>query len=188
MQIRIAAGEKLPFTQQDVELRGHAIECRVYAEDPDNNFFPSPGRISSSIEPSGPGVRLDSGIYPGWTVGTDYDPLLSKLVAYGATRDQAIARIHRAVEEYVITGVKTNLPLFRRILTDSDFLAGQTDTGYLSRLFRKSPPVSSKRDQEIAVIAAAMYSAIAPANGKSTSMQTPVSSAWKRAARAEAME
>ena len=80
LQIRIAAGEKLPFTQEDIQLRGHAIECRVYAEDPDNNYFPSPGRISSSIEPSGPGIRLDSGIYPGWNVGTDYDPLLSKLV------------------------------------------------------------------------------------------------------------
>src|SRR5437016_1069900 len=120
LQIRIAAGEKLPFVQEDIQLRGHAIECRVYAEDPDNNFFPSPGRISTCIEPSGPGVRLDAGIYAGWNVGTDYDPLLSKLVASGADRDQAIARIRRAIDEYVITGVKTNLSLFRRILTDPD--------------------------------------------------------------------
>ncbi|HXF15104.1 MAG TPA: acetyl-CoA carboxylase biotin carboxylase subunit [Terriglobales bacterium] len=188
LQIRIAAGEKLPFTQEDIQLRGHAIECRVYAEDPDNNFFPSPGRISSSIEPSGPGIRLDSGIYPGWNVGTDYDPLLSKLVSYGADRDQAIARIRRAIGEYVITGVKTNLSLFRRILTDPDFLAGKTDTGYLSRLFSKSPPEPHGHQREIAVIAAAIYSALDLTNGKRTPAKDPVPSQWKHAARAEAME
>jgi acetyl-CoA carboxylase biotin carboxylase subunit len=188
LQIRIAAGEKLPFSQQDIQLRGHAIECRVYAEDPDNNFFPSPGRISFSVEPSGPGIRVDSGIYPGWNVGTDYDPLLSKLIAYGADRPQAIARIRRAVDEYIIAGVKTNLSLFSRILSDPDFLAGKTDTGYLSRLFRQMPPASSERAREIAVVAAAIYSALETANGKRTPTQTPASSAWKQAARAEAME
>jgi len=187
LQIRIAAGEKLPFTQKDIQLRGHAIECRIYAEDPDNNFFPSPGRIAFSVEPSGPGVRLDTGIYPGWNVGTDYDPLLSKLIAYGADRDQAIARIRRAVEEYVITGVKTNLPLFRRILPDPDFLAGKTDTGYLARLFRKPLPPTKDHDREIAAIAVAIYSALNPANGNCTPPQ-PASSAWKKAARNEAME
>jgi acetyl-CoA carboxylase biotin carboxylase subunit len=188
LQIRIAAGEKLPFTQQDIQLRGHAIECRVYAEDSDNNFFPSPGRISSSVEPSGPGIRLDSGIYPGWNVGTDYDPLLSKLVAYGADRDHAIARMRRAVDEYVITGVKTNLSLFRRILADPEFLAAKTDTGYLARLFAKSPPATNEGDREIAVIAAAIYSALDLANGKRPPVQAPASSAWKHAARTEAME
>jgi acetyl-CoA carboxylase biotin carboxylase subunit len=188
LQIRIAAGEKLPFTQQDIQLRGHAIECRVYAEDPDNNFFPSPGRISSSTEPAGPGIRLDSGIYSGWNIGTDYDPLLSKLVAYGADRDQAIARIRRAVDEYVITGVKTNLSLFRRILTDADFLAGKTDTGYLTRLFGKLPSASNQRDRAIAVIAAAIYSALDLTNGKRAPAQAPASSAWKQAARTEAIE
>jgi acetyl-CoA carboxylase, biotin carboxylase subunit len=188
LQIRIAAAEKLPFTQEDIQLRGHAIECRVYAEDPDNNFFPSPGRISSSIEPSGPGIRLDSGVYPGWNVGTDYDPLLSKLVSYGADRDQAIARIRRAIGEYVITGAKTNLFLFRRILTDPDFLSGKTDTGYLSRLFSKSPPEANGHEREIAVIAAAIYSALDLTNGKRTPAQAFATSPWKRAARAEAME
>jgi acetyl-CoA carboxylase biotin carboxylase subunit len=188
LQIRIAAGEKLPFTQQDIQLRGHAIECRVYAEDPDNNFFPSPGRISSSIEPAGPGIRLDSGIYPGWNVGTDYDPLLSKLIAYGADRDQAIARIHRAIGEYVITGVKTNLPLFRRILIDADFVAGKTETGYLSRLSRKPLPATNDHDREIVVIAAAIFASISPENGNPTPVPARTSSAWKRVARAEAME
>jgi acetyl-CoA carboxylase biotin carboxylase subunit len=188
LQIRIAAGEKLPFTQESVQLRGHAIECRVYAEDPDNNFFPSPGRITSSIEPSGPGVRVDSGIYPGWTVGVDYDPLLSKLVAYGADRSQAIARMSRAVDEYVIAGVKANLSLFRRILTDSDFLAGETDTGYLARLSNKTPITNNGRRQEIAAIAAAIFSALNPVNGKSVPAQACGPSAWKQAARTEAME
>jgi acetyl-CoA carboxylase biotin carboxylase subunit len=188
LQIRIAAGEKLPFTQEDIQLRGHAIECRVYAEDADNNFFPSPGRISSSIEPSGPGIRLDSGIYPGWNVGTDYDPLLAKLVVHGADRDQAIARIRRAVDEYVITGVKTNLPLFRRILADPEFLSAKTDTGYLARLFSKSPPAINEGDREIAVIAAAIYSALDLTNGKRAPVQAPTSSAWKHAARTEAMD
>jgi acetyl-CoA carboxylase, biotin carboxylase subunit len=188
LQIRIAAGERLPFRQEDIQFRGHAIECRVYAEDPDNNFFPSPGRISSAIEPSGPGIRLDSGIYPGWNVGTDYDPLLSKLVAYGADRDQAIARIRRAIEEYVITGVKTNLSLFRRILTEPDFLAGKTDTGYLPRLFSKSSLPGNELDHEIAVIAAAIYSSLNHENEARTPAQTPASSAWKHAARTEALE
>lgn len=188
LQIRIAAGEKLPFAQEDIRLRGHAIECRVYAEDPDNNFFPSPGRISSAIEPSGPGIRLDSGIYPGWNVGTDYDPLLSKLVAYGGDRHQAISRIRRAVDEYVITGVKTNLSLFRRILTDPDFLAGKTDTGYLARLFGKSSESNSAHNRETAAIAAAIYSVLTPANGNPAPTQTPAFSTWKQVARTEALD
>ena len=188
LQIRIAAGEKLPFAQEGIQLRGHAIECRIYAEDPDNNFFPSPGRITSSAEPSGPGIRLDSGIYPGWNVGVDYDPLLSKLIAYGADRPEAIARMRRAIDEYVIGGVKTNLSLFRRILPDPDFLAGKTDTGYLARLSRKASTHDNERHREIAVIAAAISSALNPGNGKLAPVQTNGPSAWKRAARTEAME
>ena len=87
LQMRVAAGEKLPFRQEDIQLRGHAIECRVYAEDPDNNFFPSPGQITRLISPSGPGIRRDSGMYEGWNVPIEYDPLLAKLVGYGETRD-----------------------------------------------------------------------------------------------------
>jgi acetyl-CoA carboxylase biotin carboxylase subunit len=90
LQIRIAAGEKLSFSQDDVRIRGHAIECRIYAEDPDNNYFPSPGKITMLLEPSGPGIRCDSGIYEGWNVPMDYDPLLAKLIGYGTDRDQTI--------------------------------------------------------------------------------------------------
>ena len=134
LQIRIAAGEKLPFRQEDVLIRGHAIECRIYAEDPDNNYFPSPGKITMLQTPAGPGVRLDSGVYEGWTVPIDYDPLLAKLIGYGEDRSQAISRLRRALEELFVAGIKTNVGLFRRILGDEDFQAGKIDTGYLERL------------------------------------------------------
>ena len=125
LQIRIAAGEKLPFRQEDVRIRGHAIECRIYAEDPDNNYFPSPGKITLLLSPSGPGIRRDSGMYEGWTVPIDYDPLLAKLIGYGTDRAQAISRLTRALHEYFVGGIKTNISLFRRILTDADFQAGK---------------------------------------------------------------
>src|SRR2546426_10133551 len=102
LQIRIAAGEQLPFVQKDISLRGHAIECRIYAEDPDNNYFPSPGRISLLLDPSGPGIRLDSGVYEGWTVPIDYDPLLAKLIGYGTDRPQAISRLGRGRNAYFV--------------------------------------------------------------------------------------
>ena len=138
MQIRIAAGEKLPFTQDDVRIRGHAIECRIYAEDPDNNYFPSPGKITLLLEPSGPGVRIDSGMYEGWNVPIDYDPLLAKLIGYGSDREQAIARLTRALGEYFVGGIKTNISLFRRILHDADFRAAKLDTGFLDRMLKRT--------------------------------------------------
>ena len=119
-------------------LRGHAIECRVYAEDPENNFFPSPGKITKLLRPSGPGVREDSGVYEGWTVPLDYDPMLSKLIVYAPDRATAIARMRRALDEYFIGGIKTNLPLFRRILEHPDFVAARIDTGFLDRLLATS--------------------------------------------------
>ncbi len=125
LQFRVAAGEPLPFKQQDIVLRGHAMELRIYAEDPDNNFFPSPGRITRLMSPSGPGIRRDSGVYEGWVVPLDYDPLLAKLIAYGENRPQVINRLRRALGEYFIGGIKTNLSLFRRILLRSR-LPGRT--------------------------------------------------------------
>ncbi len=101
LQIRIAAGEALPFKQKDVTLRGHAIECRIYAEDPDNNFFPSSGKIENYGAPMGPGIRLDDGVYAGWTVPNEYDPMLGKLIAWGMDRNEAIARMKRALGEYL---------------------------------------------------------------------------------------
>jgi acetyl-CoA carboxylase, biotin carboxylase subunit len=131
LQIRIADGEILPFTQKDVSLRGHAIECRIYAEDPDNNFFPSPGRITSYAAPSGPGIRLDDGVYEGWVVPNEYDPMLGKLIAWGSDRGEAIARMKRALREYHASGIKTNVRLFERILQSQDFQNGAVYTRWL---------------------------------------------------------
>src|SRR5437660_7029498 len=108
LQIAIAAGHRLPFAWESITPRGHAMEVRLYAEDPDNNFFPSPGKILSRQVPSGPGIRLDDGVYEGWTVPNDYDPLLSKLIAWGNSREETIARLRRALEEYTVVGIKTN--------------------------------------------------------------------------------
>src|SRR5260370_15318756 len=109
LQIHIAAGEKLPFKQDDISFRGHAIECRIYAEDPENNYFPSPGKIALLQEPSGPGIRIDSGMYEGWTVPIDYDPLLAKLMGFGTDRNQATARFTRALHQSFVGGIKTNI-------------------------------------------------------------------------------
>ena len=122
LQIRIAAGEKLELKQEDITLRGCAMECRIYAEDPDNNFFPSPGKILERRVPTGPGIRLDDGVYGGWTVPNDYDPMLGKLIAWGASREEAIARLKRALAEIIASGIKTNVSLFRRILASEDFV------------------------------------------------------------------
>src|SRR5205807_953601 len=163
LQIRIAAGEKLPFTQDDLSIRGHAIECRIYAEDPDNNYFPSPGKITLLLSPSGPGIRRDSGMYEGWVVPMEYDPLLAKLIGYGADREQAIARLTRALSEYFVGGIKTNISLFRRILLDPDFRATKLDTGFLDRMLKQkeSPRVDSQAEQ-VAVSAAGMFAALGP--------------------------
>ncbi len=136
LQIRIAAGEPLPFAQQDVALRGHAIECRIYAEDPDNNFFPSPGKILERGVPSGPGIRLDDGVYAGWTVPNEYDPMLGKLIAWGSDRGEALARLRRALDEYYASGIKTNVSLFRRILAARDFQTGAIYTSWLDDFLR----------------------------------------------------
>jgi acetyl-CoA carboxylase biotin carboxylase subunit len=144
LQIRIAAGEPLPLGQPDVTMRGAALECRIYAEDPENDFFPSPGRITELETPSGPGIRDDSGVYAGWTVPVEYDPLISKLIAFGATRKEAIERMQRALGEYYVGGIKTNLKLFRSILRSPDFLEGRLDTGFLERL--PADPLSQPAD------------------------------------------
>ena len=196
LQIQIAQGEPLPFTQSDVHLRGHAIECRVYAEDPDNNFMPSPGRIARLLQPGGPGIREDCGIYEGWVVPMDYDPMLSKLIAFAPTRELAIARMLRALDEYVIGGIRTNLGLFRRILRDDDFRAARIHTGYLDRLLAEPAPASTEHGPT-PVIAAALFEAARPAvppgNGNCAgtanngSSKSGSRSGWKSAARTAAL-
>jgi acetyl-CoA carboxylase biotin carboxylase subunit len=207
LQIRIAAGEKLPFAQSDVEIRGHAIECRIYAEDPENNYFPSPGKITVLLQPSGPGIRRDSGMYEGWTVPLDYDPLLAKLIGYAADRQQTVMRLERALDEYFVGGIKTNTALFQRILKDADFRAGKIDTGYLDRLLAKSslalnlraPDTEIETMEMIAAIAAGMFAVLEPTasiskNGDNdgdaagaSSGAVSTSSNWKQKGRSEAL-
>jgi acetyl-CoA carboxylase, biotin carboxylase subunit len=195
LQISIAAGEKLPFTQEDVRIRGHAIECRIYAEDPDNNYFPSPGEITLLLEPSGPGIRQDSGMYEGWNVPLDYDPLLAKLIGYGTDREQAISRLRRALSEYFVGGIKTNLSLFRRILGDADFLSAKLDTGFLDRMLKRTEDKSAdSRPAEVAAIAAGVFAALGAAvpgagngGGSSGLPADKVTSNWKSASRREAL-
>ena len=190
LQIHIALGEPLSLAQDDIHLRGHAIECRIYAEDPANGFIPSPGRITRLLQPGGPGIREDSGIYEGWVVPMDYDPMLSKLIAYAPTRELAIARLLRALDEYVIGGIRTNLSFFRRILSDDAFSAARIDTGYLDRLLApsQSSPDSGESDEAssetAAVIGAALFesSRTAPAT-----VTQPLASAWKSVARREGL-
>jgi acetyl-CoA carboxylase biotin carboxylase subunit len=197
LQIRIAAGERLPFTQSDVQVRGHAIECRIYAEDPDNSYFPSPGKITLLIEPSGPGIRRDSGMYEGWTVPMDYDPLLAKLIGYSSDREQAISRLTRALDEYFVGGIKTNLSLFRRILTDPDFRAGKMDTGFMDRLLQQKriEIATDPKAVEAAAIAAGIFTVLGsatvgasePGAANGSENKLSVVSNWKIAARKEGL-
>ena len=135
-QIRIAAGEKLRIRQRDVQFRGHAIECRINAEDP-YRFTPSPGRITSYHMPGGPGIRVDSHAYNGYFVPPYYDSLIGKIIAYGDTREQAIARLSIALSETVIEGIKTNIPLHQELLEDAAFLSGGTSIHYLEQKLAK---------------------------------------------------
>jgi len=187
LQIRIANGEKLPFKQEDIQIRGHAIECRIYAEDPDNNYFPSPGKITLLLAPSGPGIRRDSGMYEGWNVPIDYDPLLAKLIGYGTDREQAIMRLRRALYEYFVAGIKTNISLFQRILRDDDFVAGRLDTGYLDRLLTRAGSKSGQHEEEtqIAAVAAALFAVLEPAAAPNVSTAGAQASQWKQVGREE---
>ncbi len=152
LQLEVASGEPLHLKQEDVAWRGSAIECRIYAEDPDNQFFPSPGRIVHLDRPQGPGIRLDSGVYPGWTVPLDYDPLLAKLAVWAGSREQAVERMIRALDEYQVVGIKTNLGFFRQLMGDAQFRRGDLDTALVDDFLARRPPVD--RDPELQAIAA----------------------------------
>ena len=134
-QILIAQGEKLSFTQKDVSLRGHAIECRINAEDPDHNFRPSPGKISAYLPPGGPGVRMDSHVYTDYEIPPYYDSLIGKLIVWGEDRDTAIKRMKRALRECAITGLPTTISFHQKILENSEFLAGNVYTNFIEQHF-----------------------------------------------------
>jgi acetyl-CoA carboxylase, biotin carboxylase subunit len=139
-QIRIAAGEPLSFRQEDVVVRGHAIECRINAEDPDNGFRPSPGRVGLYVPPGGPGVRVDSHLFSGYRIPSHYDSLISKLIVHRATRAEAIDTMMRALSEYVIEGIQTTIPLYLRMLRDADFRSGNIDTSFVETKFMSPGP------------------------------------------------
>jgi len=139
-QIRIAAGEKLNFAQKDVKFRGHAIECRINAEDPARNFTPSPGTIGLYYAPGGHGVRVDSHVYSGYTIPPYYDSMIGKLIAHGDNRKMALERMYRALSEYLIRGIETTIPLHKAILSDPVFIAGKATTGYLEEFLSRTPP------------------------------------------------
>ncbi len=156
-QINVAAGARLSFTQHDVKLTGHAIECRVYAEDPDANFMPSPGRITRLRVPQGPGVRDDGGVYEGAEVSIHYDPMISKFAVHGRDRAEAIDRMRRALAEYEIGGIKTTLPFFRELMDDAEFVEGKLDTGFIPRFYeRRTASAVDRETSDMAVIAAAL--------------------------------
>jgi acetyl-CoA carboxylase biotin carboxylase subunit len=170
LQLEVAAGEKLRLRQEDIAWRGCAIECRVYAEDPDNNFFPSPGKITRLGRPQGPGVRLDGGVYEGWTVPIDYDPLLAKLAVWSGTRDTAIARMRRALGETEVAGIRTNTAFFGQILEDAEFRAGRLHTHFVDEFLERRPRLEPPEDlRAIADLVAAFHakqSAVRPATAR----------------------
>jgi len=191
LQIAIAAGHRLPFAWETITPRGHAMEVRLYAEDPDNNFFPSPGKILSRQVPSGPGIRLDDGVYEGWTVPNEYDPLLSKLIAWGNSREETIARLRRALDEYVVTGIKTNAGLFRRILSEPDFLRGEIHTKWLDQLLtrKKHAPLENESNAANAAAIAAALSQYSQLQKTAAPQSTQDSaSRWKQEARRDQLD
>jgi acetyl-CoA carboxylase biotin carboxylase subunit len=199
LQIRIAAGERLSFAWQELSPRGHSIECRIYAEDPDNNFFPSPGKILARRTPSGPGVRMDEGVYPGWVVPMDYDPLLGKLIVWAHNREEAIARMSRALDEYYVSGIKTNVNLFRRLLRDPEFVRAEFHTRWLDEWLGKNHGVSRAADEDSETVAqdAALLGALAwhlsrdeqtGASAGSATANSLSESRWKLQGRSEQVE
>lgn len=165
-------------------MRGWAMECRIYAEDPGNNFFPSPGLITRMKVPSGPGVRDDSGVNEGFNVPLEYDPLLSKLAVWGNDRPEAMARMRRALSEYEVSGIQTNIPFFRRLLDHSDFVAARIDTGFIDRAL-EGGLLSANAHDDPKVERAAILVAVLDALRKSNTQGAPAAqtSGWKMAGR-----
>ena len=184
-QINVAFGEKLSFTQDEIRMNGHAIECRVYAEDPENNFLPSPGKITRLRLPQGSGVRDDGGIYEGSEISIYYDPMISKFCVFGRNRAEAIDRMRRALQEYEVGGIKTTLPFFREVVEDTEFIEGKLDTGFIPRFNeRKKAREISKVENDMVLIAAALaYSQKTKTVSGETQSTEPKISRWALAGR-----
>jgi acetyl-CoA carboxylase biotin carboxylase subunit len=156
-QIRVARGRQLNYTQEDIKFKGHAIECRINAEDPYSGFMPSTGRITNSLLPTGPGIRVDTGVYPGFEITPYYDPMIAKLIVWGETRAQAILRMRRALEEYRIVGVRTNIPFHQTMMDSHRFMGGQYDTRFVEERFSMEEAEEGKETfDEIAAIFATL--------------------------------
>jgi acetyl-CoA carboxylase biotin carboxylase subunit len=155
-QIAIAAGNKLSITQENLQQRGHAIECRIYAEDPENNFYPSYGKLLLVKEPQGPGIRCDSGIYTGLEVPYHYDPILSKLIVWDENRERTIQKMKIALSDYIIMGVKTQIPFMLDILDHPQFKKGQLHTHFIAEHFAQWVPSKQEDNRNIALLAAAV--------------------------------
>jgi acetyl-CoA carboxylase biotin carboxylase subunit len=184
LQLEIAAGEPLRLRQEEIGWYGAALECRVYAEDPDNGFFPSPGRITHLDYPLGPGVRLDSGVYTGWSVPLEYDPLVSKLAVWAGTREEAVERMIRALNEYHVVGIKTNLSFFRQLMEDGEIRRGELHTGLVEEFLNRRQVASD--DPELQAIAALVGQAVLPVHKPSTGKNA--SSTWRMAGRDELLQ
>ena len=156
-QILIASGEKLGLKQEDIKQSGHAIECRIYAEDPDNQFMPSPGKIKYMKEPSGPGIRMDGYAYEGFEIPLFYDPMIAKLVTWAPTRKEAIERMKRALHEYNIGGVKTSINFLEKVMHNKDFLKGKYDTHFIDKNIESlvaNTNGQTRQDEDLAIITA----------------------------------
>ena len=154
-QVRIASGEKLTLNQDDIQARGHAVECRIYAEDPYNDFAPSVGTLERWLPPTGPGLRLDSGVAQGQTVSTYYDPMLAKLIAWGPDRASSLQRMDLALSQFPVLGVVTNIQFLRQVIRHPKFMEGDYDTGFLSVHAELGRPDSAEEDLNLAQALAA---------------------------------
>ena len=164
-QINVATGKPLSFTQDDVAMNGHAIECRIYAEDPDHNFMPSPGKIERLRVPHGPNIRDDGGVYEGGEVSIHYDPMISKFAVHGRDRAEVIDKMRRALAEYEIDGIKTTLPFFRQVMEDEVFVSGNLDTGFIAAFNERKTASETPTDiVELGIVAAALAGTAAPKN------------------------
>jgi acetyl-CoA carboxylase biotin carboxylase subunit len=178
-QLRIAAGEELDIRQEDLDWRGHAIECRIYAEDPYNNFFPSPGRVTALRRPHGPGIRLDSGMYTGWTVPIEYDPMLAKLAVWGPSREQAVQRMMRALDEYSVDGIQTTLEFYRQVFADERYRQALLHTGFIDDFLRRKASPALNGDPDLEHVAA-MVAAIETITHAPIAKPCPeIPSAWR---------
>jgi len=174
LQIKVAEGEPLPFSQDDIKPQGHAIECRIYAEDPRDQFLPSTGTLTKHRIPSGNGIRVDAGVEEGQTISINYDPMISKLCAYGSDRVQAISRMLRALDEYEIAGCRTTIPFCRYVLSHKDFTSGSYDTHFVKEQFIPAEMgIAEGEEKEIQLVAASLLKLNESKGSASTEHSTP---------------